>query len=104
MYIYIYMYTYIFLCIYISCIVLTLITPEKTLYRLIACYRILFLLKYNIVSIIYISHMGKKQKYRHIRVADLLRIFIFLLSIRHISAADSCISRSLSAEMDYPEV
>ena len=50
------------------------------------------------------EHMGKKQKYQHIRVADLLRIFIFPLSIRHISAADSCISRSLSAEMDFPEV
>ena len=49
-------------------------------------------------------HMGKKQKYRHIRVADLLRIFTFPLSIRHISAADSCISRSLSAEMEFPEV
>ena len=49
-------------------------------------------------------HMGKKQKYRNIRVADSLRIFIFPLSIRHISAADSCISRSLSAEMDFPEV
>ena len=52
----------------------------------------------------YTCHMGKKQKYRHIRVADLQRIFIFQLSIRHISAADSCISRSLSAEMDFPEV
>ena len=48
--------------------------------------------------------MGKKQKYRHIRFADLPRIFIFPLSIRHISAADSCISRSLSAEIDSPEV
>ena len=51
-----------------------------------------------------ISHMGKKQKYRHISVADSLRTFIFPLSIRHISAADSCISRSLSAELDFPEV
>ena len=55
-------------------------------------------------SIVNTIHMGKKQKYQHIRVTDLLRIFIFPLSIRHISAADSCISRSLSAEMDFPEV